>query len=244
MATRWHRRARPRVWAHRGDSAHVTENTLAAFASARAAGADGLEFDVRLDGDGVPVVFHDDDLRRLADRAEAVEALSSTARAAVRLRGDHAIPTLAETIAEFGDLDLNVELKPTRPGRGGALAAAVARVLADAAAPDRVLVSCFDPIALAQLRRRAPHLARALLFHPGEALPLREGMPAYLLGVAAVHPEHELVTPARVQRWHRQGWAVNVWTVDDATALRTLDALGVDGVFTNDPAAARVALDG
>src|SRR5580698_4641499 len=68
-AERWRRtKQRPRVWAHRGDSAHAPENTLAAFDKARAAGADGIELDVRLDRDGTVVVFHDDTLERLANR--------------------------------------------------------------------------------------------------------------------------------------------------------------------------------
>ena len=47
------------------------------------------------------------------------------------------------------------------------------------------------------------------------------------------------MTPDRVQRWHQLGYAVNTWTVDDPQRLRELAGLGVDGVFTNDPALAR-----
>ena len=111
-ATRWLRsRGRMRVWAHRGASAHVTENTLAAFELARQQGADGIELDVRLDASGEVVVFHDDDLRRLADRPEAVERLRSHDRRAVKLRGEHSIPTLAEARAAAAPRAGKVELK-------------------------------------------------------------------------------------------------------------------------------------
>src|SRR5262249_42375520 len=93
-AERWKRPGkRPRVWAHRGDSAHEMENTMAAFDAARAAGADGIELDVQLDRDGTVVVFHDDTLDRLVGRPGKITELSATERAALRV-GGHAVPTL------------------------------------------------------------------------------------------------------------------------------------------------------
>src|SRR5262247_3321021 len=87
-ATRWRRtRGRPRVWAHRGDSAHAPENTMLAFDRARAAGADGIEFDVRFDGDGNVVVFHDSPLERLTGLPGRMEDLSAAARAKLRVGG-------------------------------------------------------------------------------------------------------------------------------------------------------------
>jgi glycerophosphoryl diester phosphodiesterase len=52
------------IWAHRGASARQPENTIAAFTAAMAAGADGVEFDVQLSSDGVPVVIHDEKVDR------------------------------------------------------------------------------------------------------------------------------------------------------------------------------------
>ncbi|HWQ00281.1 MAG TPA: glycerophosphodiester phosphodiesterase family protein, partial [Vicinamibacterales bacterium] len=59
--------ARPRVFAHRGGAALAPENTIAAFDRGLACGADGLELDVRLARDGVPVVIHDATLDRTTD---------------------------------------------------------------------------------------------------------------------------------------------------------------------------------
>src|ERR1044071_3231268 len=84
-ATRWRRtRGRPRVWAHRGDSAHAPENTMLAFDKARAAGADGIELDVRFDRDDNVVVFHDHDLARLTGLPGCMEELSAAERARLR----------------------------------------------------------------------------------------------------------------------------------------------------------------
>ena len=242
-AGRWrHPHGPMRVWAHRGDSVHVTENTIAAFEAARAKHADGVELDVRLDGDGEAVVFHDDDLMRLCGRPGRIERLPGAERAALRVPGDHAIPTLAEAIEACGPLELDVELKSPGPGRAGRLAAKVADVVRASGAADRIIVSCFDPLALLQFRRHAPEIALGYLFHRDQALPLRMGLAAPIAGVAAVHPDERLVTPTAVERWHARGYAVNTWTVDDPARLRMLAAMGVDGVCTNDPAAALVAL--
>jgi glycerophosphoryl diester phosphodiesterase len=232
---------RPRIWAHRGDSAHVTENTIAAFESARAKGSDAVEFDVRLDAGGEVVVFHDDDLIRLCGRAGRIEALSTAERRALRVVGDHAVPTLAEALEACGDLEVNVELKSPRPGGAGALARAVAAILATVDRRERILVSSFDPLALIQLRRHSFEQAVGFLFHAKQRRPLREGWPAPLTGACAVHPEHVLATGPAIARWHARGYAVNAWTVDDPDLLRALAAAGVDGVFTNDPALALTA---
>jgi glycerophosphoryl diester phosphodiesterase len=87
-----------------------------------------------------------------------------------------------------------------------------------------------------------PDLATALLFHKGEPMVARRGWLAPWVGASAMHPEHVLCNAITVPAWRRAGYAVNVWTVDDPALLRQLAAWGVDGVFTNDPAAARAAM--
>lgn len=239
------RGARPRVWAHRGASAHATENTLAAFALAREHGADGVELDVLLCASGEVVVFHDDDLRRLAGRPERVEHVpwSELSRIELGGGGGHRIPRLEEALAACGDLRVNVELKSPRPGRAGALPARVAKAIGDAGADERVVVSSFDPAALWQLHAVAPHLPLAFLFEAKLPRALRSAAAAMLVGASAVHPEHVLCTPAQVAAWRARGLAVNTWTVDDPARLRELAAAGVDGVFANDPRAAIAVLE-
>jgi glycerophosphoryl diester phosphodiesterase len=240
---RWRRAgATPRVWAHRGDSAHVTENTLEAFAAARAAGADGIELDTMPCRSGELVVFHDDDLQRLAGRAEKIAALSLAELRKVRLPGDTRISTLAEVLDATRDLEVNVEIKSPGAGKAGAAPAEVARLVRAHRAADRVLVSSFDPWALVQIHGLAPDLATGFLFHAGETMVARRGWLAPWVGASAMHPEHVLCTAVTVSAWRRAGYAVNVWTVDDPARLRELAGWGVDGVFTNDPAAARVAM--
>jgi len=230
------------ILGHRGASAHATENTMDAFRRARADGADGVELDVMRCGTGEVVVFHDDDLRRLAGRPGRIDSVPWRELASIELIGGGRISLLDEVLEELRDLVVNVELKASRVWRGTLLAPAVARILERQGAAERVLVSSFNPWALARFRAAAPGVRTGLLFHAEQALPLREGWAAAGLRPFAVHPSHSLVTPERVARWRRQRRAIHVWTVDDEAELARLAALGVDGVITNDPSRARAAL--
>jgi len=227
----------------------VTENTLAAFQRAMAEGADGVELDVQRCLSGEIVVFHDDDLSRLAGRSEGISELSLPALREIRLRGGGAIPTLAETFEACGpDALVNVEIKYQGylPSGCAALVAGVSEVVARAGAAGRVLVSSFSPAAIWLWRRQYSNVPCGLLFEKPRRLhrpwPLRSDCLLPALRPAAVHPEHVLCTAEVVRRWHQRGYAVNVWTVDDPTRLRALADMGVDAVIANDPAAARAAL--
>jgi glycerophosphoryl diester phosphodiesterase len=234
-ATRWRRtRGRPRVWAHRGASAHAPENTMRAFDLSRAAGADGIELDVMFDGDHNVVVFHDSLLERLTGRPGRMDQLPAAERAQLRIGGEP-VPLLADVLAAI-DLEINVELKSEKLGRMGALVAATAKIIAASGRADQILVSSFDPLSLIQLHRRLPDIALAYLFHADQALPLRRGWIGSWMGASLLHPQSSLCTPAAVKAWHTAGLPINAWTVDDRAELERLARLGVDGVFANDPA--------
>jgi glycerophosphoryl diester phosphodiesterase len=234
-ATRWRRtKTRPRVWAHRGDSAHAPENTMLAFDKARVAGADGIELDVRFDADHNVVVFHDVTLERLTGQPGELEQTSATRRKQLRVGGEK-IPTLAEVLDAF-DIEVDVEIKAARPGRMGALVAATAKVIEDSGRTEQVLVSSFDPLSLIQLHRHLPEVALAYLFHDEQPLPLRKGWLGRWMGASVFHPQSTLCSEVAVKSWHDHGLPINAWTVDDPHELRRLSALGVDGVFANDPA--------
>jgi glycerophosphoryl diester phosphodiesterase len=118
----------------------------------------------------------------------------------------------------------------------GPLVAATAKVIRDSGRADQILVSSFDPVSLLQLHRHLPDVALAYLFHDEQPLPLRRGWVGNWMGASVLHPQHTLCTPARVKAWHTAGLPINAWTVDDRAELERLARLGVDGVFSNDPA--------
>lgn len=232
-----------KILGHRGASALATENTMTAFRRAVADGADGVELDVRRCASGEVVVFHDEDLARLAGRPERVAALPWSALREVRLAGEP-IPLLDDVLEELPAAYVNVELKAPRAAPPAGLVAATLRVLTRHGRRDGTIVSSFNPFALAELRARDPRMPIGLLFHAKQSRPLREAWARRVLRPRAVHPEHVLVDDARAAAWRGEGLEINVWTVDAPADLLRMRRAGVDAIITNDPRAARDVLEG
>lgn len=240
---------RPLVYAHRGASAEAPENTLAAFRLALDQGADGIELDAQRCGSGEVVVVHDESLLRTTGHDALVtrtpwsqlRALDAGAWKAQRFRGE-GVPLLAEVLEAFPRL-VNVELKCETADDGG-LTAEVVRIVREAGAGDRVLLSSFNPLCLWRARLRAPRIARALLFERDQRWVLRSGLSAPAVGALALHPEHVLATPERVARWRKRGYSVACWTVDDPDAAARLHASGVGALITNRPSLLRARFPG
>jgi len=234
----------PLVLGHRGASALETENTTAAFERAARDGADGVELDVLLCATGEVVVFHDDDLLRLGGRKDLVGALDWETLRRISLAGGGVIPTLDQALEACGPtLLVNVELKSRGllDARVPALVQAVDAVLRRHGGQERFLVSSFDAAAVLRWRRQRPQVLSAVLLDEGLD-GLRRRLLPRLVRPGAVHPHASLCTAERLERWHRRGYLVNTWTVDDPERARTLARAGVDGIITNDPGRLRRVL--
>jgi glycerophosphoryl diester phosphodiesterase len=228
--------------AHRGASAAAPPNTLAAFEKALELGADGIEFDVRLCADGVPVVIHDatvdattDGSGRVANMTLAqLKELDAGSHFDPSFAGER-IPALMEVLEAVGEqLLLNIELK-SGALLGARLEQAVVDVIERCALAERVLISSFNPLALRRIQKIAPNLATAWLYvaatRPSRGFATRISLKPY----AAIHPHHALVDE-RTMRWaRRHNCRVHVWTVDDVVEMRRLIGCGVDGIITNLP---------
>lgn len=222
------------IWAHRGASADAPENTLVAFAAAEAAGADGIELDVHLSRDGVPVVIHDERVERTTDGRGRVAGLSLAELRRLDAGGwfsprfaGEPIPVLEEVLDWAGDrLRLNIEIKEAAAGQALLdLLPRYPRV--------RVLVSSFDHRLLAELRRRDGNLPLGFLFEEdGWHRVLRR---ALACGAESLHPRADRVSRPLLAACKRAGLALCPWTVDDPGHIRALRRLGIDGLFTNDP---------
>ena len=235
------RAASPLVIAHRGASGEAPENTMRAFELARTQGADMIELDVRVSGDGRLVVFHDETTERFNGRPNAVAQLSAAELGDVRVGGEP-VPQLAEVCAWTRDtgMRVNVELKV----RGAEQA--LVDLLRSYDLVEQVIVSSFFPGDLVALRVIAPEVQRAALMGIrtlGPRVRLREAWPGpwlRRLGAAAWHPTYQLPLLRRiVPRVRRSGYRVNVWTVNEPDTMRRLLALGVDGIITDYPARLR-----
>src|SRR5699024_3493786 len=65
-----------KIIAHRGASVAATENTMTAFQKAAELGVSGIETDIRLTKDGIPVLHHDPTLKRLTGSKKAIKDLT------------------------------------------------------------------------------------------------------------------------------------------------------------------------
>jgi glycerophosphoryl diester phosphodiesterase len=231
---RYHALPSPLLIGHRGLGTVAPENTLEAIEEAARVGAGGVEIDVRPCRDGELVVFHDRDLKRMTGQPERVESLDWSELKRVDL-GGATIPRLADVVSlcERLDLFLNIELKRDVPSRRQ-LVRSVAHYVRRLGPEPVIALSSFDPAMLAQLRRDAPGVPRAVLYASRHRWVRRLAAP---LAAVAVHPDHRLVRALDVRRAHAAGRRVMCWTVNDVGDAKRLLALGVDGVMTDDPAA-------
>jgi len=228
--------------AHRGASSAAPPNTLAAFEKAVELGADGIEFDVHLSADGVPVVIHDFTVDETTDGSGRVarmtltqlELLDAGSSFDPAFAGEH-IPTLAQVLETYGNrLLLNIELKDLNLGDSGLERAVIAQVERHGLG-DRVILSSFNPFSLRRAKKIAPHIPVGLLYAPDLPLLLRRAWLAPLFPHEARHPEHSMVDARYMACARQRGYRVNTWTVDDPDEMRRLIALDVDGIVTNLP---------
>lgn len=201
--------------AHRGDWRHAPENTLPALLAAlQVPGCDGLEFDVRLSADGVPVLLHDETLSRVQGRPDRVDEIK--ARALEEL----GIPTLADVLATIPHRAfLDVELK----GRHGR---AAVEVLAAGRGPGLVnaVVSSFDADTLERVAGLVPGWPR--WFNAGDLEPETIAT-ATELECRAIAVEWHGVDGEGLERARAADLEVAAWTVRRRATAARLDRLGV-----------------
>lgn len=235
----WWVQGRPLVFGHRGAPRQAPENTLAAFRRAAELGADGIELDVHLSADGVPVVIHNTKVDATTDgtgyvshltRAQ-LKALDAGTHFDAAFAGER-IPTLREVLAEVGqDLLINIELKDP-VGRSMDIELEVVNLVRQMKLEERVWFSSFKPYILHQLEQFAPQIPRGLLYGP---LQLTTLLLAPITPHEALHPHESLLTRRLVQRAHRKQQRVIAWTVDDPARARQLAQMGVDVLISNVP---------
>ena len=247
----------PLVFAHRGGCALGPENTLAAFDRGIAAGADGLELDVHLSADGVPVVHHDATLDRTTSASGPIAAYTaaglSRVDAGCRFSDGHGfplrnqgigVPTLAEVLRRYPDVRIIVEMKVDSPEMGEAVAREVRR----AHAAERVCAAGYGARSVAAARAALPEMAssachpevRLAVYRTWAGWPPRD-TPYRGYQVPECTGWTRIVSPRFVRYAHNAGLKVQVWVVDAEHDMRRLLAWGIDGLISDRPdVAARV----
>jgi glycerophosphoryl diester phosphodiesterase len=264
------RRHTPLVIAHRGSSGAEPEHTLAAYLRAIDEGADALECDVRLTADSHLVCVHD----RTVDRTSNGRGIVSTLELAELegldwgswKRGhpdDDELPDrdrnrlltlrhLLTTVTGYTDRPLGLAIETKHPTRyAGLVERHLARMLVDFGL-DRpggpgspwVRMMSFSQLAVQRMRQLCPQVPVVYLLE--ESVPLRFRDGSLPKGVHTVGLDIRIVRmwPRTVERQHRRGHEVYVWTVDDPADVGLCIELGVDAIITNRPSSVLDAVRG
>ena len=243
----WPQRAahRPWIYGHRGVRDGETENTLPAFETALAQGADGIEFDVRLNYEGAIVVFHDESLERMTRGADtrALFDVPVAELQCIDLLDGGKIPLLADVLswAARRSTYLNIELKP-QMNNSRRLATAVMRELevrADVELKSRVLLSSFSTDVLAWAHEQKPGVPFAQLVDVNAPEALADPRAAG----QGVHPHCSMVSALGMDRVRASRGFINVWTVNERAMAQHLDSIKVDGLITDCPGCIRNLFD-
>lgn len=224
--------------AHRGlhGEPDRPENSLSAFVAAAAAGY-GVELDVQLSGDGVPVVFHDATLERVAGRPERIAELTVAQLATIPIGpGGEPVPTLAAALAELRSVPVMVELKQTKL-RANSLERAVASQLD--VHPGPWCVASFNPASVRWYLRNRPDAIRVLTAGgidevklPG---PLKRRLTELrdLKSIAphAVSYHLDSLPTAECTTWRSRGGVLVTWTASDAAGLAKAREMADNVIF-------------
>jgi glycerophosphoryl diester phosphodiesterase len=240
---------RPLLISHRGAHKEAPENSCRAFEIALDYGVDGIETDVQLSSDGVPVLFHNPTAHHVTGSRKRVSSYSREQLQAIDLgeKGETIrIPTLTEALATFAKRTrLLIEIKSRKPdrtsGRSDALTdkvvAAITRLPSSIQAD--IYILSFDPDVLAQVNRKAPHL-KCVLNTDGNGqwcVPVADLMRgAVVLDFLSVVCLEKKKLSAQVVTWaHAQGLDVFTYCCNTRAQLERALTLGVDGIMSDKP---------
>ena len=218
-------------FAHRGASEYAPENTLMAFSLGMFQGANGIETDVQLTRDGIPVLFHDGTLERVTGQPGAVADYTYEQLRQFDVRKGELtdkIPKLEDFLIHFGfrDITFAIELKTADA------AEATVDLLRKYGMEKKATVTSFCYDALIRVRELAPELKTGLLTST-----VTDDLLARMRadGIDELCPKGTLVTPEEVRRWHDLGFHVRAWGIKDEELMRQVYDAGANGMTVNFP---------
>ena len=225
------------ISAHRGGSLEAPENTLESFDYALEIGCSYIETDVQLSSDGVPFIFHDNDLNRLLGKNISFNSLSSNEIKKLKLFESFDIPTLESALKKFPNALFQIDLKTDE------VAVPAMKIIETFEAFDRVCIASFSSKRLAYINEMYPHVC--LSMGPKEILKLllasyglyKKKVPGNCLQVPIYQYGIKLVTKRFIQYVQNIGLKIHVWTINDKNQMQQLIDLGVDGIITDRPKA-------
>ncbi len=235
--------------AHRGFSSKYPENTMLAFEKAVEAGCDGIELDVQLTKDGVPVVIHDETTKRTTNRAGRVRSLTlkelkelDASNGFSTEYGMNRIPTLEEYFEYIRDKDIftNIELKNSVVRYEG-MEEKVIGLVRRYDLVGRVVFSSFNHHSMILCKKLCPEIPCSFLTNCWQ---IGAGMYARRNGVEFVNPMFPFLTEFNIRELRKNGIRAQAWTVDFVRSMRRLARMDIFAIITNRPDTLKKVLDG
>lgn len=229
------------IIAHRGASSLAPENTFAAFDRALDAGADGIELDLQLSKDNIPVVIHDANLERTTTGSGHVydydladlKSFDAGSWFDTEFSGE-TIPALEEFFERYGNSHLlfNLELKTSMIDKQG-LEETVLKCIAEHNLEKRVVISSFNHQSLVRCKELNPQIRTGMLYFEEIESPWER---ALSLGCYSAHPFfYYLQNSEVIEGFKKNSLPVYTWTVDDPEQMKYLVKNKIEAIITNYP---------
>ena len=224
-----------KVLAHRGGVDESYENTLESFNYSQSLGCEFIETDVQVSSDGIPYIFHDDDLKRILNKSIRFDSLSSNEIDELNIFNTHKIPKLSEALLRFPNLYFQIDFKTDE------VVMPALNVIKNMNAFDRVCIASFNSKRLQNVRSLYPDLCISM--GPNEvfktlaaSLNLYKGnIPGDCLQIPMSYYGIKIVSKRFVDFVHSRGLKIMIWTINDIKTFKYLIDLGVDGIITDKP---------
>ena len=224
-----------KVLAHRGGAEESYENTTESFEYSQLLGCEFIETDVQVSSDGIPYIFHDDDLKRILNKPVRFDSLSSNEIDDLNIFNSCKIPKLSDTLLRFPNLCFQIDFKTDE------VVMPALDVINDMNVFDRVCIASFSSKRLQNVRSLYPDLCISM--GPNEvfktlaaSLNLYKGeIPGDCLQIPMSYYGIKIVSKRFVDFVHSRGLKIMIWTINDIKTFKYLIDLGVDGIITDKP---------
>ena len=223
-----------KIFAHRGFSGKYPENTMLAFKKAVEMGVDGIEMDVHLSKDGIPVIIHDEKLMRTTGKVGTVQDYSLVELEKIDAGQGQGIPSFEEFCAYMKDKKTitNIELK-TNITWYDDIEEKVAKIVDKYGLQDRIIYSSFNWASIIKIKEIRGKEKLAFL---QEGVPVQNmGKLCQKLGIDYYHPFFMGTDKNFTDNCHKYGVGVNVWTVNTNADITFAVNSGVDAIISNNP---------
>ncbi len=223
------------VLAHRGGTEESIENTLESFEYSQSLGCNFIETDVQVSSDGVPYIFHDDDLKRILNNPRNFNSFTSAEIDKLKIFGNYKIPKLSEALSQFPNLSFQIDFKTDE------VVLPALEVIENTKSEDRVCIASFNSKRLKMVRSSFPHLCISMgtnesikTFISSFGL-YKKSIPGDCLQVPMHYYGIKIVTKRFVNFLKTRNLKIMVWTINDVKTFKYLIDLKVDGIITDKP---------